>query len=333
MPSDWDELSNSLSMTEIVRLMDLLSKALTRRFERNLALAFSDIVSSTSYFAMFGDEAGRALQQRHIDLVQQSIAAHGGRIVDTAGDGTFLCFDRADAAAESMIELLDRLWLDNQGRAREHQLAVRVGVHSGPVLTDGALVTGDAVNLCARVAATAAAGEIRVTKDAYLAFEAVDHRLRCSPLPAQSLKGVARAIELFMLHWRDPALFPTHVRIAPNQLLALPDQDVIRVGRLREKDGVPANDIVLACADPEQTQQISRWHFELHRRPDGYRLRQTSAGSTRVDGRALSKGEEAAIRPGTSVAVADVLTLSFIGLDQLRPEAGVTRLGPTKEKW
>ena len=54
--SDYEELCNGLSMTEIIRLRDLLSKALTRRFERPLALAFSDVVGSTPYFARFGDE-------------------------------------------------------------------------------------------------------------------------------------------------------------------------------------------------------------------------------------------------------------------------------------
>ena len=42
------------------------------------------------------------------------------------------------------------------------------GNHSlGPVLADGTTVTGDTVNLCAKVTATIQPGEIRVTKSAF----------------------------------------------------------------------------------------------------------------------------------------------------------------------
>ena len=43
--------------------------------------------------------------------------------------------------------------------ARDHQLQVRIGVHWGPVLTDGQIVSGDSVNLCARVAASSNIGD------------------------------------------------------------------------------------------------------------------------------------------------------------------------------
>jgi class 3 adenylate cyclase len=92
----------TLSMTEIIRLQTLLSHELARRFEVDAALAFSDVVGSTAYFARFGDEAGRQLQQLHIDLLAAGLPDHGGRIVDTAGDGVFACFPIAAPAAAAM---------------------------------------------------------------------------------------------------------------------------------------------------------------------------------------------------------------------------------------
>ncbi|HXJ19470.1 MAG TPA: hypothetical protein VMT03_04485, partial [Polyangia bacterium] len=85
-----EDVIAGLSMTEVIRLQDRLSQDLKRRFEQQVALGFSDIVGSTPYFARFGDEAGRKLQQRHYDFVQRATAATGGRVVDTAGDGVFL---------------------------------------------------------------------------------------------------------------------------------------------------------------------------------------------------------------------------------------------------
>src|SRR3569623_2209566 len=105
-----------MSMTEIIRLQDLLSRELKVRFEKELALGFADIVGSTEYFARFGDEAGRKLQQRHFDFLQQTVPARQGRVVDTAGDGAFMVFPTAEAAVSAFIELQTLLSGDNLTR-------------------------------------------------------------------------------------------------------------------------------------------------------------------------------------------------------------------------
>src|SRR5262245_31628893 len=169
----------SLSMTEIIRLQEELSQVLKRRFEKQLAVAFSDIVDSTRYFARFGDEAGRGMQQRHVDLLTQTLPMGGGRIVDTAGDGAFTCFPTVDGALATLIELQKRISDSNVARPREHQLLVRIGIHFGPVLTDGVQVTGDSVNVCARVAQTAAGGDVHITREAFHEISTVQVRLSC----------------------------------------------------------------------------------------------------------------------------------------------------------
>src|SRR5437868_11862147 len=146
----------------MIQLQTRLGEALKRRFEKRLCLCFSDVVGSTPYFARFGDAAGRGLQQRHLDLLGQALAGHGGRIVDTAGDGAFTVFAGVEQAAESFIALENLASAQNAGYAREHQLAVRIGLHYGPALTDGVAVTGDSVNYAARVASSGGPGEIRL---------------------------------------------------------------------------------------------------------------------------------------------------------------------------
>ena len=197
-----------LSMTEIIRLQTLLSQELARRFEASLALAFSDIVGSTAYFARFGDEAGRQLQQLFFDQVAACVSAYGGRIVDTAGDGAFTCFPSASAATEAMTALLQRLSEENEHRSRDQQLVLRIGLHWGHVLTDGVQVTGDAVNLCARIAASADPGQIRLSRELFQELRA-EHRLLCRRVGAVPLKGHSRDFELLCLEWRDPMRFPS----------------------------------------------------------------------------------------------------------------------------
>lgn len=318
---------STLSMIEIVRLQGLLQQELTRRFERPHALAFSDIVGSTAYFARFGDAAGRQLQQLHLDILQHSVAAHRGRIVDTAGDGAFLAFADANGAAQAMIDLETGLSMANLSHARERQLQVRIGIHHGSVLTDGVVVSGDAVNLCARVAASAATGEIRLTREAFQELD-MAQRLNCRPLPQTALKGVARPVELLSLEWRDHSVFPTQVRIEETgEQIELPLQDIIGFGRLREHEGRLVNDVVLRPPDPAHARLIGRWHFELRRGPDGFRLRQVSDSATEVDGTPVAKGHEVRVGPGARIRVAHLLTVALSSPRRAMPEdLAATRL-------
>lgn len=307
----------SLTLTEIIRLQNSLSQVLARRFEHKVAVAFSDIVGSTPYFARWGDEAGRKLQQLHTDLLQQNIKPFGGRIVDTAGDGAFTAFPKVDDAVEGLIDFLKKLSHENAARTREHQLNVRIGIHFGPVLTDGTLVSGDSVNLAARVTSTAEPGEIRLTRDAFREISNPMRRIACRSLPAVTLKGINRPVDLMRLDWRDRSVFPVRVLIEETEEeILLPDQDLITFGRLAEHDGQSANDVVISLPDKMAAKQISRWHFELRRRVDGLVLHCVTDALTEVDGQPVPKGAEARVRPGTQVKVGRVATLRFHGSDQ-----------------
>jgi class 3 adenylate cyclase len=305
----------ALSMTEVIRLQDLLSRELKRRFEKQLALGFSDVVGSTDYFARFGDEAGRRLQQRHFDLIGQVALPAGGRIVDTAGDGAFVVFPSVEAAVGAFIELQKQIVQGNLSRAREQQLRVRVGIHWGPVLTDDNHVTGDSVNLAARVTGSASPSEIRITNEAMQELSNIVYRLSTRPLGPIELKGISRLVTVFALDWRERDVFPDAVRILETgEEIQLPNQDTIRFGRLKENDGLPANDIVLLLPDEKDARKISRWHFELRRHPHTFMLRPVSEQLTELDGHAVAKGTEVPLKPGSLVRVGRVATLEFVSL-------------------
>ena len=266
----------TLGMTEIVRLQNQLQNELRRRFERSLLMAFSDIVGSTPYFARFGDAIGRQLHQLHFDLLGQAATDAQGRIVDAVGDGVFCVFPGAEAGVRGIVAFHQAMARENAGRAREHQLSVRIGMHWGSVLTDGTLVTGDSVHVAARVARTAEPGGVCLTRQVFLEF-GPELRLHCRPIGTRELKGVTQPFDLLELDWRDPSAFPRRVLIEETeQQIALPQQDIVSFGRLHEPEGARANDIVLFHPDPVRSRQISRWHFEVRRAPGGLRLRTLS---------------------------------------------------------
>jgi len=125
-----------------------------------VTFAFVDVVASTKLFAEHGDAfvtALRALQ----DCVARRTRAAGGVVVKTEGDGAFLAFPTAEAAIDTLVGLQDELSHEPQDRAL--RLAVRAGAHTGhavPVADDYVAL---AVNVAARVASTAGAGQVVVT--------------------------------------------------------------------------------------------------------------------------------------------------------------------------
>jgi hypothetical protein len=125
---------------------------------------------------------------------------------------------------------------------------------------------------------------------------------------------VGRAVELLALGWVEGERHPVAVRVRETgECIALPEQDIVAFGRLDVIEGMPANDIVLSLPDNKATRQISRWHVELRRGRDGCVLRAVSSHSTVVDGRALQRGEEVAVAPGSVVVLSGVMTLDLLG--------------------
>jgi hypothetical protein len=73
---------------------------------------------------------------------------------------------------------------------------------------------------------------------------------------------------------------------------------------------------VLTHPDGEAQLAISRWHFELRRTRRGHLLRRVSSQLIEIDGKVIEPGEEAPVRPGTTVRLAQVMTLRFLGNEQ-----------------
>jgi class 3 adenylate cyclase len=113
---------------------------------------FTDIVSSTERAAALGDRAWAELIERHHALVRRELARHRGTEVDTAGDGFFATFDGPARAIHCAEAVLDA--------ARDLDLELRAGVHTGECEVAAGKVAGIAVVIGARIAALAGPGEV-----------------------------------------------------------------------------------------------------------------------------------------------------------------------------
>jgi class 3 adenylate cyclase len=116
---------------------------------------FTDLVGSTARATELGDRRWRDLLEQHHAAVRRELDRFSGRELDTAGDGFLAAFDgpaRAIRCARSIIDAV-----------RPLDLEMRAGLHTGEVEVLDDKVAGIAVNIGARVAARANAGEIMVS--------------------------------------------------------------------------------------------------------------------------------------------------------------------------
>jgi class 3 adenylate cyclase len=116
---------------------------------------FTDIVGSTARTVQLGDRAWADLVQRHHSLVRSHLDRFRGRELDTAGDGFFAAFDGPIRAIRCATTIGTSV--------RDLGLEVRAGLHTGECEIIGEKLGGLAVNIGARVAARAQAGEVLVT--------------------------------------------------------------------------------------------------------------------------------------------------------------------------
>jgi class 3 adenylate cyclase len=148
---------------------------------------FTDIVGSTELAAQLGDRAWRDLRGRHHQVVRDVLARGRGREVDTAGDGFLATFDGPARAIRCAVDIRDRV--------RELGIEVRAGLHTGEVELMDAGIGGIAVHIGARVAASAAAGEVLVSRT--VVDLVAGSGLEFDDRGEHNLKGVPGAWRLF----------------------------------------------------------------------------------------------------------------------------------------
>jgi class 3 adenylate cyclase len=160
------------------------------------AFVFTDIVDSTRFAELLGDDAWQRLLRWHDEALRAVVAEHGGEEIKATGDGFFLAFDDPDRAIDAAIAIQRRL--ADQRQAHGFALAVRIGIHLAEAGRSGLDYLGLGVNEAARVGAAAAGGEILATA------ATLDASRRAVPAPRRSLelKGLTTPVEVSAIDWR-----------------------------------------------------------------------------------------------------------------------------------
>jgi len=151
------------------------------------AMLFLDLVGYTRLTEERGDAAAAALAESLAVLVDRSARAHGGVPVKWLGDGVMVHYRTPAGAVRSALELVEQL--PEAGLPPAH-----VGVAAGPVVVQGGDYFGRTVNLAARIAAQAGAGQVLASQG--VAEPAPPAGVRFLELGDLELKGFADPVRL-----------------------------------------------------------------------------------------------------------------------------------------
>ena len=179
-----------LSWTEhlVERIENELEAAgMLGRPERVPAMSFLDLVGYTHLTEQQGDATAAALAETLAVLVNRSSREHGGVPVKWLGDGVMIHHREPAGAVLSALGLVAQL--PEAGLPPAH-----VGIAAGPVVAQGGDYFGRTVNLAARIAAHAGAGQVLVSGS--VAESAPPQGVRFVEQGELPLKGFAHPVRL-----------------------------------------------------------------------------------------------------------------------------------------
>lgn len=158
--------------------------------ERRLAaIMFVDIVGYTALMAE-SEARGLRARARHRSLVRPLVERYHGEAVEARGDESLAVFPTALDAVNCALAIEGAL-------VDEGELRLHIGIHVGDFVVEGGEVSGDAVNIAARVRSFSEAG-VCVSAEVYHSVR--NHpNIEAQALGEHELKNVGRPIALFQL--------------------------------------------------------------------------------------------------------------------------------------
>ncbi|HEY7267142.1 MAG TPA: AAA family ATPase [Solirubrobacterales bacterium] len=170
-----------------------------------VAILFSDIEDSTVLTERLGDERWLGLLREHNAIFRELLSRHDGYEVKSQGDGFMLAFPDPCEALECAIEV-QRAFAERERDGSGEPLRVRMGLHTGEVISEEGDYFGKNVILAARIAAQALGGEILVSEELRQAAASGNgDGLRFDDGRELELKGLAGSHRVYRAEWESDA--------------------------------------------------------------------------------------------------------------------------------
>jgi DNA-binding NarL/FixJ family response regulator/class 3 adenylate cyclase len=189
-------------------------------------ILFTDVTDSSGLVHRLGDERAAAAVVAHLRLLRGEVERCHGKVTKTLGDGLMAVFSTAYHGALAATAMQQAAELANR-RGESPVLGLRVGLHVGDVVEDGADdVFGAAVVVARRLCDAATSGKVLASD---LVRSLVGNRpdIRFAPLDAFELKGIPEPVVAAEILWTP---LPDQARV---RVIVADDAALIRAGVVR----------------------------------------------------------------------------------------------------
>ncbi len=176
--------------------------AAPREVRKVVTIVFCDLTGSTALGDHTDPEALRATMRGYYEEMRAILERHGGRVEKFIGDAVMAVFGVPVSHEDDGLRAVRAAW-EMRSAVTALGLQARIGVNTGEVVTGegDTLVTGDAVNVAARLEQAAEAGEVligertrQLVRDA-ADVEPVEVQAKGKPQPLTAFRLVALDLE------------------------------------------------------------------------------------------------------------------------------------------
>lgn len=168
--------------------------------EGTVTVLFTDLVESTRLNQQLGDESARSIGRRIDELARRVVAHHRGVLIKEMGDGLMAAFAsarRAVAASREIQAEMTRLAHEASPGEAAADVAMRIGLHTGEVLTEDGDIHGETVIIAKRIESLAPSGGILASETVYGVLGTAREEL-IDQGPTE-LKGIANEWRTFLV--------------------------------------------------------------------------------------------------------------------------------------
>lgn len=165
---------------------------------RLVAIVFADVANFSTMMSV--DEVGTTISvTNRLEKFRDAITSYSGEFRGSAGDNAFMVFESAVDAVSFAVDMQKTLEEDNSDLPEEEQIWFRFGINLGEILISGSEITGESINIAARIEAFAAPGQVCISGAAY---DHVCNKLKYGYeyLGGQDFKNIGRTIDVFQVH-------------------------------------------------------------------------------------------------------------------------------------
>lgn len=239
---------------------------------KKIAVLFTDIVGSSTFFKSYGDAAGRKMLWQHQELASPAIIEHGGIVVKLWGDSILAYFSNPQEALKSAIKIQQKFAGFNQGQELCDQIHIRICVHFGNGIVEDKDIFGDVVNMAAKFLPLAGGDEVLISQELFEHARGIPS-LRFKSVDLSNKNKILKGLTIYKVFWDETTTFDPYAKTllylkpvwelaesrfanAWNNLIA--DKDKLWAGQVEKENILSDKSMALIIKTPHSSLSLSK---------------------------------------------------------------------------